>query len=114
MLRRGGNAVDAGRDPQAALDTPRWHWHAGRTLLVEPDLDPEVVAGLRSRGHEVTVAAEPSVFGYGQAIRRAPGGGVRGRVGVPRRRRDAGLVIRRRPAPGRSSGRRAGWCRPVG
>lgn len=75
MLRRGGNAVDAGRDPQAAPDTPRWHWHAGRTLLLEPDLDPEVVAGLRSRGHEVTVAAEPSVFGYGQAIRRAPGGG---------------------------------------
>ncbi|SCL66907.1 gamma-glutamyltransferase family protein [Micromonospora chersina] len=67
--------VDAGRDPQAALDTPRWYWHAGRTLLIEPDLDPEVVAGLRSRGHEVTVAAEPSVFGYGQAIWRAPGGG---------------------------------------
>ncbi|GHJ51482.1 hypothetical protein Nm8I071_07890 [Nonomuraea sp. TT08I-71] len=67
--------VDAGRDPQAALDTPRWYWHAGRSLLVEPDLDPEVVAGLRSRGHEVTVAAEPSVFGYGQAIWRAPGGG---------------------------------------
>lgn len=67
--------VDAGRDPQAALDTPRWYWHAGRTLLAEPDLDPEVVAGLRSRGHEVTVAAEPSVFGYGQAIWRAPGGG---------------------------------------
>ncbi|KAB1910741.1 gamma-glutamyltransferase family protein [Micromonospora sp. AMSO31t] len=67
--------VDAGRNPQAALDTPRWYWHAGRTLLVEPDLDPEVVAGLRSRGHEITVAAEPSVFGYGQAIWRAPGGG---------------------------------------
>ncbi|MGW4153678.1 gamma-glutamyltransferase family protein [Micromonospora chersina] len=67
--------VDAGRDPQAALDTPRWYWHAGRSLLVEPDLDAEVVAGLRARGHEVTVAAEPSVFGYGQAIWRAPGGG---------------------------------------
>ncbi|MFE9954938.1 hypothetical protein [Micromonospora sp. NPDC005299] len=47
----------------------------GRTLLVEPDLDPGLVAGLRSRGHEITVAAEPSVFGYGQAIWQAPGGG---------------------------------------
>ncbi|MFU8873871.1 gamma-glutamyltransferase family protein [Micromonospora sp. SL4-19] len=67
--------VDAGRDPQAALDTPRWYWHAGRTLLVEPMLAPDVVAGLRTRGHEITVAAEPSVFGYGQAIWRSPAGG---------------------------------------
>ncbi|MFE9654053.1 gamma-glutamyltransferase family protein [Micromonospora sp. NPDC006431] len=67
--------LDDGRDPQAALDAPRWYWHAGRTLLVEPALDPELVAGLRARGHEVTVAAEPSVFGYGQAIWRSPPGG---------------------------------------
>ncbi|MEV6798729.1 gamma-glutamyltransferase family protein [Micromonospora rifamycinica] len=69
--------VDGGLDPQAALDAPRWYWHAGRTLLVEPTLAavPGLVAGLRARGHEVTVAAEPSVFGYGQALRRAPAGG---------------------------------------
>jgi gamma-glutamyltranspeptidase/glutathione hydrolase len=67
--------VDAGRDPQAALDTPRWYWHAGRTVLVEPTLDPDLVVGLRARGHEITVAAEPSVFGYGQAIWRLPSGG---------------------------------------
>lgn len=67
--------LDAGRDPQAALDAPRWYWHAGRSLLVEPGLDGELVAGLRARGHEVTVAAEPAVFGYGQAILRLPGGG---------------------------------------
>ncbi|MBM0259281.1 gamma-glutamyltransferase [Micromonospora sp. 4G55] len=69
--------VDAGLDPQAALDAPRWYWHAGRTLLVEPALAavPGLVAGLRSRGHEVTVAEEPSVFGYGQAIWRGSSGG---------------------------------------
>ncbi|MEU7960314.1 gamma-glutamyltransferase family protein [Micromonospora humida] len=69
--------VDDGRDPQAALDAPRWYWHAGRTLLVEPALaaEPGLVAGLRARGHEVTVADEPSVFGYGQALWRAPAGG---------------------------------------
>ncbi|MEH1055840.1 gamma-glutamyltransferase family protein [Micromonospora sp. CPCC 206171] len=69
--------LDAGLDPQAALDAPRWYWHAGRTLLVEPALAavPGLVAGLRSRGHEVTVASEPSVFGYGQAVWRASSGG---------------------------------------
>ncbi|MGC4804135.1 gamma-glutamyltransferase family protein [Micromonospora sp. DT233] len=69
--------LDAGLDPQAALDAPRWYWHAGRSLLVEPELAarPGVVAGLRARGHEITVADEPSVFGYGQAIWRHPEGG---------------------------------------
>ncbi|MEV0152594.1 gamma-glutamyltransferase family protein [Micromonospora sp. NPDC050686] len=67
--------LDGGLDPQAALDAPRWYWHAGRALLVEPELGGELVAGLRARGHEVTVAAEPAVFGYGQAILRRPDGG---------------------------------------
>jgi gamma-glutamyltranspeptidase/glutathione hydrolase len=72
--------LDAGLDPQAALDVPRWYWHAGRSVLVEPDLvagaaGREALAGLRARGHEVTVADEPGVFGYGQAIWRHPDGG---------------------------------------
>ncbi|SCL21049.1 gamma-glutamyltranspeptidase / glutathione hydrolase [Micromonospora nigra] len=67
--------LDGGLDPQAALDAPRWYWHAGRTVLVEETLDRATVAGLRARGHEVAVAPEPSVFGYGQAIWRRPGGG---------------------------------------
>ena len=72
--------VDAGLDPQAALGSPRWYWHAGRSVLVEPGLLAEdsgrdAVAELRSRGHEITVVAEPSTFGYGQAIWRLPDGG---------------------------------------
>lgn len=69
--------LDAGLDAQAALDAPRWYWHTGRTLLVEPALAavPGLVAGLRARGHEVAVADEPSVFGYGQAIWRGLDGG---------------------------------------
>nr|WP_230414949.1 gamma-glutamyltransferase family protein [Micromonospora tarapacensis] len=76
--------VDAGLDPQAALDAPRWYWHTGRSLLVEEHLaagpgGAALVADLRARGHRVTVAPEPSVFGYGQAIwRRAEGGYVVG------------------------------------
>ncbi|MFV2099494.1 gamma-glutamyltransferase family protein [Micromonospora sp. LOL_024] len=76
--------VDAGLDPQAALDAPRWYWHAGRSLLVEEQFatgpgGAALIADLRSRGHELAVAPEPSVFGYGQAIwRRAEGGYVAG------------------------------------
>lgn len=72
--------VDGGLDPQAALDAPRWYWHTGRSVQVEPALladrtGQEAVATLRSRGHEITVAAEASTFGYGQAIWRLPEGG---------------------------------------
>ncbi|GAA1032389.1 gamma-glutamyltransferase family protein [Virgisporangium ochraceum] len=67
------STVDDGLDPQAALDRPRWYWHAGRTVQVEPHLDG--VDALRARGHEVTVVAEPTGFGYGQAIWRSPAGG---------------------------------------
>ncbi|MEV7231590.1 gamma-glutamyltransferase family protein [Polymorphospora sp. NPDC051019] len=69
------STLDGGLDPQAALDAPRWYWHAGRSLLVEPGLDGDVVADLRGRGHEITVEPEPSTFGYGQAIWRLPDGG---------------------------------------
>ncbi|SCG56413.1 gamma-glutamyltransferase family protein [Micromonospora halophytica] len=70
-------ALDADGDPQAALDAPRWYWHTGRTLLVEPELaaEPGLVGRLRARGHEVAVTAERAAFGYGQAIFRSPSGG---------------------------------------
>jgi gamma-glutamyltranspeptidase/glutathione hydrolase len=64
------STVDDGLDPQAALDRPRWYWHAGRTVQVEAGFDG--VDDLRARGHEVSVVAEPAGFGYGQAIWRTP------------------------------------------
>lgn len=74
------STLDDGLDPQAALAAPRWYWHAGRTVLVEPGLaagavGAATVADLRSRGHEVTVEPDPSAFGSGQAIWRLAGGG---------------------------------------
>lgn len=77
MLR----TLDEGLDPQAALDGPRWYWHTGRQLAVEQALvtgaDGEaLLAGLRERGHDVTVVGDGSPqFGFGQAIWRSPGGG---------------------------------------
>lgn len=69
------STVDDGLDPQAALAVPRWYWHEGLDVQVERHLDAAVVEGLRRRGHHVTVAESPAVFGYGQAVWRLPGGG---------------------------------------
>jgi gamma-glutamyltranspeptidase / glutathione hydrolase len=66
------STVDDGLDPQAALDAPRWYWHAGREVHVEPELDG--IGDLRRRGHEVTVD-DSDVYGYGQAIWCLPDGG---------------------------------------
>lgn len=73
------STVDDGLDPQDALGAPRWYWHNGRTVHVERELldlpsGEAAVAGLRRRGHEITVEETPAVFGYGQAIWRLPDG----------------------------------------
>ncbi|MEV4411628.1 gamma-glutamyltransferase family protein [Catellatospora sp. NPDC049609] len=70
--------VDDALGPQEALTRPRWYWHAGRSVEVEPEFDPVLVEQLRSRGHEVTVADDRGTFGMGQAIWRIPGGYVAG------------------------------------
>jgi gamma-glutamyltranspeptidase/glutathione hydrolase len=67
------STVDGRLDPQAALDRPRWYWHRGLEVLVEPGLAGEV-DGLRRRGHSVSVAPSPDVFGMGQAIWRSADG----------------------------------------
>jgi gamma-glutamyltranspeptidase/glutathione hydrolase len=74
------STLDDGLDPQAALGAPRWYWHSGRAVQVEPELlalpgGEDAIAGLRRRGHEISVAQTPATFGYGQAIWRSPGGG---------------------------------------
>jgi gamma-glutamyltranspeptidase/glutathione hydrolase len=72
--------VDDRLDPQATLDRPRWYWHAGTEVSVEPGMvaDDEgraAVEGLRRRGHHVTVATpDDPRFGFGQAIWRLPDG----------------------------------------
>ncbi|MBN1484611.1 MAG: gamma-glutamyltransferase family protein [Chloroflexia bacterium] len=65
--------VDDGLDPQAALDAPRWYWHQGRQVKVEPGLEA-VAAGLRARGHQVEVDSDIDLFGRGQVIWRQPSG----------------------------------------
>jgi len=66
--------VDAGLDPQAALDAPRWYWHSGLRVQVEAEFPDEVLRGLVLRGHDARRAADRDVFGNGQAIWRLPRG----------------------------------------
>ena len=68
------NTVDYGMNPQASLDAPRWRWDGGRSVTIEPDADPAIIAGLEARGHEVVVASDQA-FGRGQIIWKLPGGG---------------------------------------
>jgi gamma-glutamyltranspeptidase/glutathione hydrolase len=69
------NTVDAGMDPQAALDEPRWHWSQGRQVYAEPGIAAGVRGELAGRGHQVSAEGGPDLFGCGQAIWRLPGGG---------------------------------------
>lgn len=71
------STVDDLLDPQAALDRPRWYWHAGLDVRLEPGL-AHAADDLRRRGHEVRVVDEQGAFGYGQAIWRTSSGYVAG------------------------------------
>ncbi|MFB6147113.1 MAG: gamma-glutamyltransferase [Halobacteriaceae archaeon] len=71
------NLVDAGLDPQAALDAPRFRWLDGRRVAVETDRVPDsVVTNLRGRGHRVvdesTYFDAGGHWGGGQVVYRRP------------------------------------------
>ncbi len=66
--------VDHGLNPQAALDAPRWQVERNGVVLVESQTPPEVVAGLRDRGHEVVIERSRMSFGRGQIIVRSDDG----------------------------------------
>lgn len=68
------NTIDYALNPQASLDAPRWQWTSGKTVEIESDADPAIIAGLRARGHTVNVSAPGGGFGRGQIIWRMAGG----------------------------------------
>jgi gamma-glutamyltranspeptidase/glutathione hydrolase len=59
------NLIDCGMDVQAAIDHPRLFFE-GEQTVIERGVGPDAVAGLRDRGHDVTVRPVP--LGGGQAI----------------------------------------------
>ncbi|MFZ0205557.1 MAG: gamma-glutamyltransferase, partial [Roseiarcus sp.] len=62
-----------GRNPQAAIDGPRWRVDGGK-VMVEAAWDGEFRRGLGARGH-VLEDAPPLQFGAAQVIWRLPAGG---------------------------------------
>ncbi len=74
------NMVDFGMDSQQALDALRFKVKVeeDNSVLVEEDVDPNVVADLRKRGHDVHVLKdyERTEFGGGQVISRDPETGI--------------------------------------
>jgi gamma-glutamyltranspeptidase/glutathione hydrolase len=60
------NLVDYGMDIQSAIDAPR-AFYEGDSTLVERSIPVATIDGLKSRGHQVSVAAAP--WGGAQAIR---------------------------------------------
>ncbi len=87
-------AVRGGLDLQGAVDAPNWHNDAfpgsfyprgmrPGSVTVESRTDPEVVAGLRRRGHDVTVGG-PWTEGRLCAVARDPRTGVLSAAANPR------------------------------
>jgi gamma-glutamyltranspeptidase/glutathione hydrolase len=81
--------LDYKQSLQAACDAPRWRFNAGLEINVEHQMDPEVVAELRARGHRVEVINDNyQDFGAGQFIWRAGDPGKEGYVAASDPRRD--------------------------
>ncbi|MCR4818404.1 MAG: gamma-glutamyltransferase family protein [Fretibacterium sp.] len=72
------NLVDFAMNPQEALDAPRWQWTCGKKILLERAVSPEIVEGLRTRGHEVEVLEDSTSFGRGEMILRMASGSLAG------------------------------------
>ena len=68
------NYVDFNLSPQQALDAPRWQWTKGKSFVVESGFDPDIVASLNDRGHDVQMTYDSIPFGKGEMIVRLPNG----------------------------------------
>jgi gamma-glutamyltranspeptidase/glutathione hydrolase len=67
--------TDAGQNPQAALDAPRFQWSSGKTVMIEPGFDQGVYRDLKEKGHRLKEAQTKSItFGRGQAIHQLNNG----------------------------------------
>jgi gamma-glutamyltranspeptidase/glutathione hydrolase len=66
--------LDHALNPQAVLDAPRWQLGEGLDVQLEPGAAPDLAAGLRARGHRVSLAPNALSFGRGQIIQRLESG----------------------------------------
>ena len=67
------NMVDFGMNPQEALDSARFRINIeDESIFAEDSFDQEVISGLKSKGHSVSVISgvNRGIFGGGQIINR--------------------------------------------
>lgn len=68
--------ADLRRQPQAAIDAPRFRVEAGPKVMLEAHVPAHVTEALRARGHTLELHQADSLeFGAGQMILRQPHGG---------------------------------------
>lgn len=85
--------IDHQQQPQAACDAPRWKVNRDFTLDVEGTMAPDIIAGLKARGHEIKRIEDPYMdFGSGQFIWRLSGESECGYVAASDSRRDGQAV----------------------
>lgn len=67
--------IDLGRNPQAAVDAPRFRVETGPRVMLEAHAPADLVAALRARGHKVEPQGSDSLdFGAAQLILRQDNG----------------------------------------
>jgi len=64
------------QNTQAAIDAPRWRVVSGREVIVEPSIDRNTLATLRTMGHKIVLEDPLQSYNFGgaQAIVRDPQG----------------------------------------
>ncbi len=65
---------DAGQNPQAAIDAPRWHIYPDFSIGLERGFSEKTAAALIARGHQVRFEPLQHVFGGAQIIYRLENG----------------------------------------
>ena len=68
------NLLEAGMEPQQALDAPRWQWRQGACVEAEPQMGEAWFRALRDRGHQLTAVPDCYGMGRGQVLLREADG----------------------------------------
>lgn len=62
------------KNPQAALDAPRWHWTGTRNVSLEHGVPLHIARSLEQMGHQISYTHDRTPFGRGQIIWRQQNG----------------------------------------
>ena len=57
-----------GRNPQSALDAPRFMWTGDKKIEMEADFEPAIIESMKERGHDVHIPEHDLDMGRGQYL----------------------------------------------